>query len=134
MSLRLVSRVLFGVLFVAGGLNHFRDPAFYLPMMPDALPAHGALVQLSGVTEVVAGALLFVPKGAIHAWGARFVVLHLVVFLYVHWFMALHPERYPDIPVAALYIRIVVQLVFIAWSGWLSMPQRPSVVTPAQAS
>lgn len=114
-------RILLGVLFILGGVNHFVDAPFYLKMMPDYLPAHALMVQLSGVTELIAGVMVLVPR--ISHWGARFVVAHLVVFLLVHFWMVQHPERY-DIPVAALWGRIVLQLVLIAWALWFSKDRR----------
>jgi uncharacterized membrane protein len=32
-----LTRSLFGVLFIAAGLNHFRNPEFYLRMMPASM-------------------------------------------------------------------------------------------------
>jgi hypothetical protein len=43
------------VLFVVAGLNHFRDPGFYLVMMPPQLPLPLELIYLSGVLEVLGG-------------------------------------------------------------------------------
>lgn len=118
-----------GVFFIVGGTNHFRDPAFYLQMMPDYLPAPGFLVQLSGVTEMLAGVMLLVPR--VSGWGARFIVAHLVVFLLVHVWMVQHPERFPAIPVAGLWVRIVVQFVLIAWALWFArLPMPPPAPDP----
>ena len=48
-----------GAFFVIAGLNHFRDPGFYLPLIPDYLPFPEVLNVLSGVLEVVLGAAVF---------------------------------------------------------------------------
>ncbi|MBE2250738.1 MAG: DoxX family protein [Myxococcus sp.] len=113
----------FVVVFGVGGLNHFRDPAFYVAMMPPFLPLHDALVALSGVTELVTAALLLVPFARF--FGAVLVVLHLVVFLVVHVFMVVRPELWPAVPVAALWARLVVQGLAIALAVWLSRALRP---------
>ncbi|RYY97048.1 MAG: DoxX family protein, partial [Chitinophagaceae bacterium] len=55
-------RTLMALLYVAAGVNHFVHPAMYLAIMPPWLPAHAALVAISGVAEVVLGVLLLVPR------------------------------------------------------------------------
>jgi hypothetical protein len=42
-------KYLLAVFFVFAGANHFRNPDFYLAMMPPYLPWHVPLVYLSGV-------------------------------------------------------------------------------------
>ena len=115
-KLKLALKILLAVAFIGAGINHFRDPTFYVRMMPDYIPAHDVMVQLSGVTEIIAGVMLFVP--ALSRWGARFIVAHLVVFFTVHIWMVQHADRYSDLPVAGLWIRIALQLVLIAWAAW----------------
>jgi uncharacterized membrane protein len=117
-KVKLALKVLLAAFFVLGGINHFRDAPFYLRMMPDYIPAHALMVQLSGVTEIIAGVMLLVPRTSV--WGARFIVAHLVVFFTVHVWMVQHPERYSEVPVAGLWFRIVLQFVFIAWAAWFA--------------
>lgn len=113
-------KVLLGVFFILGGINHFRVPEFYLNIMPDYIPAHEAMVYLSGVTEVIAGIMLLVPS--LSVWGAWFIIAHLVVFFTVHFWMIQHAEKYPDVPLWALWLRIVIQVVFIVWAWWFVTP------------
>ena len=40
----------------------------------------------------------------------------LVVFLDVHLFMIRHAERFPNIPQAALWARLPIQALLIAWA------------------
>ena len=61
-KIKLISRYLFALLFVLAGVNHFINTAFYMKIMPPYLPAHLALVYLSGFLEIVLGVLLLVPK------------------------------------------------------------------------
>jgi uncharacterized membrane protein len=75
------------------------------------------MVQISGVTEILAGVMLLVPR--LSKWGAWFIVAHLVVFFTVHFWMIQHAEdRYPDVPLVALWLRIPLQVVFIVWALW----------------
>ena len=65
-----VSKWVFGILFVLAGANHFRSPDMYMKIMPPYLPFHRPLVLISGVFEMVLGALLLVPSVSwLAAWG-----------------------------------------------------------------
>jgi uncharacterized membrane protein len=92
--------------------------------MPPYLPAHRDLVALSGAFEVLGG-LGVLPRAtrAAAGWG----LMALLVAVYpANLHMALHPERFPSLPVVALYARLPLQFVFIAWAYWATRPeQRP---------
>ncbi len=111
-----LTRILFGALFVVAGLNHFRNPGFYVGIMPPYLPWPLALVYLSGVAEIVLGALLLVPTWTVMAaWGL--IALLIAVFpANVH--MAMHPDLYPSISPTALLVRLPLQGVLVAWAYW----------------
>ena len=65
--------------FVAVGVTHFTHPAFFLKIMPPALPAHLALVYLSGAFEILGGLGLLVPRTRRFAgWGL--IALLIAVF------------------------------------------------------
>lgn len=113
---RIVLKYLLVAFFVLGGINHFLRPDFYLNIMPQWIPAHSFLVALSGATEIVAGVMLAIPRTS--RWGAWFIIAHLVVFFAVHIDMIVNAERYPDMSAAALWVRLVMQFVFIGWA-WL---------------
>ena len=129
---KLIFKVLLGAFFILGGINHFLRPDFYLNLMPDYIPAHELMVQLSGVTEIIAGVMLLIP--AISRWGAWFIIAHLVVFFTVHFWMIQHAEdRYSEVPLVALWFRIVLQVVFIAWAMWFINDGKPATPKPAPA-
>ena len=117
-TFKLAMRWLLGLLFVAAGANHFRDPAFYERIMPPYLPWHYELVLISGVFEILGGVGLLVPALAVPAaWGL--VALLIAVFpANVH--MALHSEKFPNLPPAALWARLPLQLVLLAWAYWFT--------------
>ncbi|NUM56194.1 MAG: DoxX family membrane protein [Candidatus Hydrogenedentes bacterium] len=117
-----VMRYLLGVLFVLAGVNHFISPAFYTNIMPDYLPMHYELVLLSGITEIVAGAmLLYGPTVRLGAWG---IVAMLVVFFTVHIHMILQADRYAGVPLWGLWLRLVLQFPLIAWAWWFTRPEK----------
>jgi uncharacterized membrane protein len=113
-TFKLLSKYLFGLLFVVGGLYHFVNPALYLRMMPPYLPWHLFLVYLSGFFEAALGLLLFVPKYTrLAAWG---LVALLVVVFPANVQMAFNPQLFPEIPHAVLWLRLPLQALLIAWA------------------
>jgi uncharacterized membrane protein len=85
-------------------------------MMPDYLPAHSFLVQISGVFEIALGALLLIPKFTrIAAFG---IIALLIAVFPANIYMAQHPELFPEFSRAALYARLPLQLVLILWAYW----------------
>jgi uncharacterized membrane protein len=113
--------------FVVAGANHFLNPAFYVAIMPPYLPAHLELVYLSGFFEIAGGVAVLIPAVRSRAgWG---LVLLLLAIFPANIDMALHPERYPDLPAAGLYARLPLQAVFIAWAYWATRPADPASPT-----
>ena len=107
-------RRLFGLFFIFSGVMHFVRPRFYLAIMPDYLPAHDELVAASGVAEIAGGLGTLIPatRRAASWWS----IATLVAVFPANVHMALHPERYRKLPPAALYARLPVQGLFIAWA------------------
>jgi uncharacterized membrane protein len=106
--------------FVLGGANHFLNPDFYVAMMPPYLPAHPALVSVSGVFEMLGGIGVLVPTVRARAgWG---LVLLLVAVFPANLHMALNPELFPGLSGFALYARLPFQALFVAWAYWATRP------------
>ena len=119
-TLKIILKYLLCVFFVLAGLNHFINPAFYLKMMPPYLPWHLFLVYLSGFFEVALGVLLLVPAlTRVAAWG---LIALLVAVFPANVQMAINPQLYPDIHPLALWLRLPLQAVFIAWAYWHTRP------------
>lgn len=116
--LKLVMRWLLGLLFILAGANHFLNPNFYTRMMPPYLPWHLGLVYASGVCEIILGILLLIPKYVrLAAWGA--IALLVAVFpANVH--MALNAGDYPEFSATALWLRLPVQGLLLAWALWFT--------------
>ena len=114
--MKALSRYLLGVLFVVAGLNHFVMTDFYVAIMPPYLPWPLALVYLSGVAEAGCGLLLLFRRSAkLAAWGI--IALCVAVFP-ANLHMALHPELFPQFSELALWARLPLQLVIMAWAYW----------------
>jgi uncharacterized membrane protein len=73
------SEYLLAIFMIVAGVLHFVNEDFYLRIMPPYLPAHRELVYLSGVFEIVLGAMLLVSHFTrIAAWGI--ILLLIAVF------------------------------------------------------
>lgn len=90
--------------------------------MPPYLPWHRELVAISGVAEIVLGALLLVRRSAVLAgWG----LIGLLVGVFpANLHMATHPELYQSISPVALWLRLPVQGLLIAWAYWYTRQPR----------
>ena len=119
-TLKIVLKYLLCVFFVLAGLNHFINPAFYLKIMPPYLPWHLFLVYLSGLFEIALGVLLFVPAlTRVAAWG---LIALLVAVFPANIQMAVNPQLYSDINPTALWLRLPLQAVLVAWAYWYTRP------------
>lgn len=109
---------------VAVGVLHFVDPEPFVRIMPAWLPAHTALVYISGAFEILGGLGLLVPATR------RFASLGLVA-LFIAVFpaninMAIHEIQIDPanpMPVWAMWARLPVQGVLIAWAWWVGRPR-----------
>jgi uncharacterized membrane protein len=116
--IKIALRVVLALFFVAAGVNHFLNPVFYRRMMPAYVPFHVFFVQISGVAEIALGLLLLIPPlSAVAAWG---LILLLIAVFPANLQMALHPETFPELRPAALWLRLPLQAVLIAWAYWFT--------------
>lgn len=116
-------KYLMAVFYVLAGVNHFLNPAVYLKIMPPYLPWPRFLVEVSGVFEIALGVLLLVPRCT--RWAAWGLIALLIAVFPANLHMAVHPELYPEIPAAALWARLPLQAVLIAWAWVYTRPEPP---------
>jgi uncharacterized membrane protein len=109
-----VGRWALAVFFVVAGLNHFRDPAFYLSMMPPVLPFPGVLNVLAGVFEILGGIGVLVPRTQRFAgWG---LIALLIAVFPANIYAALNGSIAGlDAPSWTLWARLPFQALFLAW-------------------
>jgi uncharacterized membrane protein len=101
--------------FVIAGVLHFVYPAKYQSIIPPGFPSPTALVAISGVAEIAGGlGLLIPPLRRAAQWGL--IALLLAVFP-ANVYMAIHPERIPDLHVShwLLWARLPLQGVLMLW-------------------
>ena len=111
-------RLMMGALYVTAGVGHFALTRSYERIMPDYLPAHHALVLVSGVAEIAGGAgmLASTRYPRVGRAAARGIVLLLIAVMPANVWTVQHPERFPGFPLWALWARLPLQLPLIWWA------------------
>ncbi len=125
---------LMGVFYILAGVNHFRVPEFYLPMMPPYLPWHVELVALSGLAEVALGVAVLVP--GLRRPAACGIIALLIAVFPANLHVALH-----DVPIGGAtegagvlnWVRLPFQAVLIAWAWWYTGPEEERSPQPRAA-
>ncbi len=102
--------------YVLAGLNHFLNTQFYLNMMPPYLPWHPELVYISGVIEMALG-ILIIPQ-ATRKFAAWSLILMLIAIFPANIYLAQTNGVTIDAPAIAVWLRLPLQLVLIAWAYW----------------
>ena len=104
------------VTFTFAGSMHFIRPDAYQAIMPPYVPAHREMVVISGIGEIVGGVSALFPRLHLFTRWWLIVLLIAVFPANVHW--AVNPDDVkglPDVPQWLLWLRLPVQLLFIAW-------------------
>jgi uncharacterized membrane protein len=115
---RRIALVLASIFYIGAGVLHFTKTAFYLKIMPPYVPWHLAMVQISGVCEILGGLGLLIPivrRAA--AWG---LVALLIAVFPANIYMVTDPVAAGAASLSPLVLwgRLPLQLVFIAWVLW----------------
>ena len=112
--MRNVQPFIIGIIFVAAGALHFKNPAMYEAIMPPFLPAHRELVLASGLFEMLGGLGAMIPATRKAAgWG---LIALLVAVFPANIYMAVDTEKFGKLaPAWALYARLPLQFLLMAW-------------------
>ncbi len=119
---KLILLVLLAAFFVFAGIAHFRTPEFYLPLMPDYLPWHLALIYISGAAEIALGVAVLIPRlRVMAAWG--------LIALLIAVFPANIHAAVNEVSVAGAdpfysWVRLPFQALFILWAWWYTRPNK----------
>lgn len=111
------------VFYLFGGFNHFKDPSFYIPLIPPYLSSWAVELNLiSGFAEIILG-LLLIPKQT-RKWAGWGIVLMLLAFIPSHiYFIERGNFSLGSITMTPLisWIRLLVfQPLFILWALWVT--------------
>jgi uncharacterized membrane protein len=108
------------IFYAVAGFNHFINPEFYYPLIPDFLEYPVLINTISGIVEIVfAIGLFFIPTRKASAWG---ILLMLIAFIPSHvYFIELEGcvEGGLCTGVLIAWVRlIVVHPLLIGWAYW----------------
>ena len=118
--LRKLSVFTLSVFFISFGIDHFVNPEFYLSIMPPNLPLKLEAVYISGLFEILGGVgVLIASTRKIASLG---LVTLLVAVYPANIYMALNPERFPEVSINVLYFRLILQFFFFYWAYSVSRP------------
>ncbi|MGY3054765.1 putative membrane protein [Pedobacter sp. UYEF25] len=109
--------LLYAIIYVAAGANHFLATTAYASIMPPWIPAHIFLIYLSGVVEIILGILLAFKRT--RKFAGILIVLMLIAYLPLHIYMLqIAPFMLGTIMVTKLiaWIRLPIQAVLIIWA------------------
>jgi uncharacterized membrane protein len=124
-----ILQIVFTVFLMLTGVQHFRDAAFFLKIMPDYIPAslHLPAVYVSGVCEILLGVLLVVPRTTrLAGWG---IIALLIAVFPANIYAYQHSEEIFGISKAVHFWRLPLQGVMIALAWWFARPNRPAELT-----
>jgi uncharacterized membrane protein len=109
---------LLGIFFILGGANHFINPDFYLPLIPDYIPYHSLLNYASGVGEILAGIAVLIPST--RKLGCNAILFLLIAFLPAHIYLIQKGGCLSDalcVPAWVAWVRlIVIHPILIYWA------------------
>ncbi len=117
----------YALAFIATGISHFWDPAFYLRIMPDYIPVelHAPAVYVSGVFEIVLAVMLLIPSTTrLAGWGLILLLIAVFpanVYAYQH-----SRELFPDLSPSLHFWRLPLQNVMIVMAYWFTRPAKPA--------
>ena len=106
---------------MAAGAAHFLKPAYYLQIMPPWIPQPLAMIYISGLFEILLGALILpVKTRKLAGWGL--IALLIAVFpANIH--MAMNPGLVSGVPAWAGWARLPFQAIFIYWVWKAALPR-----------
>ena len=114
--LKYCSIFLMGFFYIAVGINHFKDPEWFAPIVPPILPYKIELVYISGFFEIILGILLMVPKTRYYA-GIGLILLLILVYP-ANIYLALTNGAAMDTTPLIAWGRLPFQFVFIGLAYW----------------
>ena len=114
------------VFYMAAGTLHFMKPDTYLRIMPPYIPWHLAMVNISGVFEILGGLGLLVPQmRRAAAWG---LIALLIAVFPANIYMATDPIEAGAASIAPVlrWGRLPAQLLLVWWLLWCTRPRLTS--------
>ena len=119
--LKLISIFIMSSFYILVGIDHFKNPDWYVKIIPPILPYKLELVYFSGILEVFLGALLVFKKMRFTAcWGL--IALLLAVYP-ANIYLAVTNGSTLGFSPASAWLRLPFQFLFIAIACWHLNPE-----------
>ena len=119
-NLKIIGLYLMAGFYLFGGINHFRTPEFYVPLIPVYLPEPDLLNILAGIAEIVLAIGLLIPST--RKWAAWGVIAMLLAFIPSHVYFIQLSSCIPDVLCAAEWMGwirlLLIHPLLIAWA-WI---------------
>ena len=109
--LKTVFLYIMAAVYILTGLNHFWHPLPYLQMIDAFLPYPLAMIYIRGVAEIAGGIGLTIH--ATRRYAAFGIIFLLIAITPAHIYMLMNPQKWPNIPLWALWLRIPLQLLLM---------------------
>lgn len=110
-----IAATLLGLFLIGCGLAHLLAPAYFARLVPSWLPGPKHLVAVSGIAEIVIGAMVIVP--AWRAVGGWLAAAMLAVYLLL-WLDRLRTGTGARRADAA---GVAVNAVYLVWGGYVAL-------------
>lgn len=95
---------------------HLLKPGLYRPIMPKALPAHDALILMSGLAEMAGGVGVLIPRTR-RAAGLGLILLLIAVFpANIEMLRLYRPQGVSGWHELLLWLRLPLQPVLVWWT------------------
>ena len=120
-TLKKAALYIFALFFIVAGVNHFINPAFYLPLIPPYFPFPAIINIVSGVLEIIAGGLLFLPQ--YRRWGGWLIVAMMIAFIPSHVYFIQMGNCVPGglcVPAWVGWARLLVIHPLLIFAGYVS--------------
>jgi len=120
--LRIAGLLFLILMFLISGINHFSNPNLYVSIMPPYLPMQSELSYISGIFEILGAIGLLFSK--IRKLVGYALLIMLILMFPANLHMAVYPESFPMYSELTIYVRLPLQLVFMAWVYWAALRKK----------
>ena len=102
--------------YIMVGLSHFKNPKWYLQIIPPVLPLKLELVYLSGIFEIILGLLLlFKNTRPLAGWG---LIILLIAVYPANIYLAITNGEAMGTSSLIAWGRLPIQFIFISLASW----------------
>ena len=116
-----ISIFIMSFFYIMVGLSHFKNPKWYLQIIPPVLPLKLELVYLSGIFEIILGLLLlFKNTRPLAGWG---LIILLIAVYPANIYLAFSEDAQQAIGVSSFFaswVRLPIQFVLIGFAFYTS--------------